>query len=371
MILVSMLLACGSLADLPPARQQSALSAALAEMDGANVLYLTGAGLERPVAAASGAADPRSGLPIDVDTPLRIASITKTFVAAAILRLAERDLIDLDGAVAPLVDPGLAQVLNDDGYDLARITVRQLLNHSAGLYDHAADPRYIASVFAAPDRRWTREALMRLLTEYGDPVGEPGGQFHYSDSGYVLLGDIVERLTGLPLAQVVRDELRFDELELASTWWELAEPAPAGAGSRARQFMDGRDATDLHASFDLYGGGGLVMSARDLATWFAALFEGRIFERPETLAMMTSQGDHRGAERYRLGLLADGAPDGEIYGHSGFWGTVVYYHPARRVAVAGYTTRRETYRTGILPLVKEVIGGNPKICSRDGGVTPP
>lgn len=362
MLLSVALALCAPLSSLPAPQKEEAIASALAGLAGGGVLYSTGAGGDPPIAVAAGKSDPISNRPMSVDTPLRVASITKTLVAAVVLRLVERNRLDLDAAVGPLIDSRLADILRADGYDLDRITIRHLLTHSGGLYDHGADPRFIVAIFASPERRWTREALIRLATEYGDPVSEPGSAFQYSDAGYILLGDILERETGRSLAHVVREELGFDRLNLTSTWWEVFEPAPASAAPRGRQFIEGRDATDLHPSFDLFGGGGLVMSARDLATWFAALFEGRIFEHAATLDLMTMKGGHVGAERYRLGLVVDVIGENEVYGHSGFWGVVAYYDPVRRVAVAGYATRREDYRSGILPLVRGLVGAEPDGC---------
>lgn len=313
-------------------------------------VYVTGKGVTEPYGAAAGLAAP--GQPLGVDTPLRIASNTKTFVAATTLRLWEQGRIDLDAPIGPLLTPALATLLEGDGYDTSRITVRHLLSHSAGLYDHGGDPRYIKDVLRRPDHVWTREEQVRLAMGYADPQSPPGTEFRYSDTGYILLGDIIERLTGDKLAAVVRREMRFDTLGLSSTWWEVVEPKPAGAAERARQKLGAIDATDVHASMDLFGGGGLVMSTRDLATVFAALFEGKIFERPETLKAMFWKGPHEGADQYRLGIFVKRIGDREVYWHSGFWGTLAYYAPDTGVAVAGVTTNQDAFRQGLLPIVE-------------------
>lgn len=277
-------------------------------------------------------------------TPLRIASNTKTFVAATVLRLWEQNKIDLDASIAPLIAPELGAILVADGYDTAAITVRQLLQHSAGLYDHASDPRYIPSVLAQPDRRWSREELVRLAASYGDPKTAPGTEFSYSDTGYVLLGDIIERLTGKPLAQVVRSQLKLDTLGFHAIWWEEFEPSPESAIKPARQWYKGTEVTEVDPSMDLYGGGGLLASAQDLALFMRALFEHRIFDRPQTLAEMLKSGSHKGAERYRLGLIAEVVNGRQYFFHSGFWGTLAYYSPQSRLAVAGVTSHQEGFQ---------------------------
>ena len=358
-LLAAALLACTpqSLRTGEPPRTelQTAVQAAVAEGADPIALYVTGAGVPRPYGAAAGMADPSANRALTPETPLRVASNTKTFVAATMLRLWEQGRVDLESPIEKLLDPRLTAILKADGYRTDVITVRHLLSHSGGLYDHGSDPRYVKAVMTDPDHRWTREQQIRLATSYADPQSAPGTEVRYSDDGYILLGDIIERVTGKNLARAVRDELRLDRLGLSSTWWEIFEQPPRRAVPRARQFMDGQDVTGLHASLDLYGGGGLVMSPRDLATFIAALFENRIFARPETLREMLWKGPHKGAEKYRLGIFVEEAGGQQFYSHSGFWGTLVYYNPQRRIAVAGATTNPKSYRK-LLGLVRQAAG---------------
>jgi len=317
-------------------------------------LYATGMGVERPWATASGMADEQAGRPMSVDTPLRVASNTKTFVAATILRFWERGLIDLDGPIAQQIDPLFNALLAAAGYRTDRITVRHLLNHSGGLVDHTDDPEFFATVIREPQRLWTREEQVRLGAKFSAPLGEPGTRFSYSDTGYILLGDIVERISGTTLAAAVRREMGFDRLGLTSSWWEISEPQPPHSQPRARQFFGDVDATGISASMDLYGGGGLVMSVRDLATFFAALFEGHVFDSPDTLREMLSQGRHEGAHGYRLGMAVETVGGAEVYSHLGFWGTAAYYAPAQGIAVAGFAIRREA-RDTLVSVIRQLL----------------
>lgn len=355
-LLLSALLQCSAIGDLPAGDQPAALRRAMEDLAAPTAVYVTGAGVARPFGAAAGLADPRAGRALTPDTPMRIASNTKTFTAATVLRLWEQGRVDLDAPAAPLLNPGLVALLRADGYAVDRITVRQLLSHSAGLYDHGADPRYVEAALARPERVLERLDQVRMATEWGDPTGAPGERFLYSDTGYVLLGDLIERVTGEPLAAAVRRELRLGERGLEATWWEIAEPSPEGAEPRARQFLGEVDASDIHASFDLYGGGGLVMSARDLAVFMADLFEGRVFDRPETLETMLARGAHEGADQYRIGMLVKPAEGREIYHHSGFWGTAAYYDRETRRAAAVGTTRQQAFRTEARPLAESALG---------------
>lgn len=330
------------------------LAARLRQQQAATTLYATGKGLDQPWQVSAGMADDSTGKPISADTPLRVASNTKTFVAATVLRLWEQGLIDLDSPIAPLITPVFDDLLSSAGYRTDKITVRHLLNHSGGLVDHADDPRYFATVLADPTRFWTREEQVRLAAEYSPPLSEAGTRFSYSDTGYILLGDIIERISGETLAVTVRREMSFDRLGLTSTWWEIAEPQPVTAEPRARQFLGAVDATDINASMDLYGGGGLVMSARDLATFFASLFEGRVFDSPQTLQEMLTKDTHEGADAYHLGIAVSRVDGITYYSHLGFWGTVAYYSPASGTAIAGFTTNREA-RAGLVSIIEQIL----------------
>lgn len=334
--------------------QAKKLIAALGRASAPMAIYVTGHGVATPWGAAAGMADASVNRPLTTGTPLRIASNTKMFVAATVLRLWEQGGIDLDASVASSATPTLVSVLKARGYRTELITVRQLMSHSAGLYDHGDDPRFIQTVLSDPCHQWTREEQIRLSAQYAGPQCEPGSRFQYSDTGYVLLGDIIERIAGENLGTVVRRELRFEELGLHSLWWELFEPHPSHIEARARQFLDDVDMTDASATMDLFGGGGLVMSARDLASFAKDLFEGRVFDDPQTLAEMLRKGPHDDADKYRLGVSVSKINGNVCYSHAGFWGTVVYYSPQQGVAVSGFTTVRNA-RPELVSIVERVI----------------
>ena len=207
--------------------------------------------------AATGKADP-GGTPLTPDHPFRVASVTKAFVGAAILRLEEEGRLSLAQPIAPLIAPETAALLRGGGYDPARISVRQLMDHTSGLRDFYDDPAYEKAMLSQPARRWTRAEQIAIAMKVGPAHGAPGERYHYVDTGYSLLGEILERATGLPMGPALRSLLPYDRLGLTSTWLESLEPAPAGAKPRAHQYASGVDMTDADPSYDLYGGGGLV-----------------------------------------------------------------------------------------------------------------
>ncbi len=311
-----------------------ALYATLAALDrgpGAPGAAIAIAAGDRTVVAAIGSAAP-DGRKMTARTPVRLASLTKTFTAASVLRLWETGRLDLDTPIAGLISPKHDRMLRGGGYETEAITLRHLLMHAGGLADHAESPAYLGAILADPNHVWTRTEQVAVLLELGPPLSEPGTGFAYSDTGYVLLGEIIERTTAQPLGQAVRDLLRWDDLGLRQVRWE-GEP-PAQGPAQAHQWMDGFDTTCFHGSIDAFGGGGIVASIEDAARLYSALVSGATFDRPETLNVMLTAPGHPTGSPYRMGLFAGGGDGHRIYRHGGFWGLDAAVIPDSRLAVA-------------------------------------
>ncbi len=258
----------------------------------------------------------------------RIASVTKMFTAAATLRLVEQGRIGLDDAISEVIDPDTTGLLAAAGYDPAAITVRQLLTHTAGIVDFTFDPSldFVGQVFADPQRRWTRREQVELAMQV-PPLGPPGVQFSYSDTGYALLGEIVERAAGATLGAAMRDLLRFDELGIEHTYQESIDPVPTGQPPRLHQWWGDLDTFDWDPSLDLFGGGGLVSTAADLATFAEALMSGRVFDQAATLDTMQALPATNAAAGAAAGLFVRDVAGQQCWGHEGFWGVQVLHCP--------------------------------------------
>ena len=276
--------------------------------------------------------------------------MTITFVAAALLRLSETGRLDLDSPIERLTSSEHSAILRADGYQPENITVRQLMMHSAGLADHFASDEGIAVAFANPQRLWKRTQQLALMTRLTDPLGKPGETFSYSDTGYILLGEIIEKVTGEPLDEAVQSLNGFQELGIASLRWETLtgeEPAPV----RAHQCIQGVDIFDWNGSLDAFGGGGLIGNVEDTARYFDALFSGGVFAAPETLETMMSAPGHPEVSQYRLGLFMHEVGGHDVYSHGGFWGVHVLHVPSLNltivcVALAEEGEKAVTAKTG-------------------------
>ncbi len=279
--------------------------------------------------------DPRAGF--------RIASVTKTFTAAAVLRLVESGRVGLDDPIARHLSPATLDVLRKGGYDADTILVRHLLTHTSGLYDYASDPAFVQFVLTHGRHHWTRREQVRFAMTHGKPYGAPGAEFHYSDTGYVLLGEILERTTGGGLARAYRSLLSFRRLGLADTYLESLEPRPRGAHARTHQYYETIDSTAFDPSFDLYGGGGLVSTVDDLARFYRALFHGRVFKLASTLRVMLGRPNPRSPDDLGMGMFSNQFGGRTCWGHSGFWGTTVLHCPRSDVTLALAVNQAENF----------------------------
>jgi D-alanyl-D-alanine carboxypeptidase len=301
------------------------------------------------VEVAAGVEDLRTGAALQPGARFRIASVTKPFVAAATLRLVEDGRLSLDATAAELLAGEYDELLRRGGYDTASITLRHLLTHTSGIYDFAADAYtdqiadgFTAQVHKDPSRRWTRYEQIEWAVTRGEPYGPAGTVFGYSDTGACLVGEIIERVTSRSMGAAIRDLVGYERLGLATTWQETIEPEPPNLPPLSHQYEGEIDVADMDASVDLYGGGGLMSTCRDLARFFRELLRGHVFGSPETLRTMTTT-----LEGVPRAPLTSGDPvrnaamflfraeiGGETWwGHDGYWGTSAYSCPARDVTI--------------------------------------
>jgi D-alanyl-D-alanine carboxypeptidase len=263
-------------------------SIAAYETPGASVAVLRGGRLV--YAAGFGTRDAARRQPADARTRYGIGSVTKTLVAALVLRLVEQRRMSLDDRVTRWL-PAYANA--------HRVRVRDLLTQTSGIRDYN-DALFIATV--AP---WVlpghvdRSVIVKALA--GWPLAfEPGTRFAYSNSNYLLLGTLAERATGKPLAVLLREQI-FDPLGMHDT--ALGPPMPA-TGREAAGFTKtpvGPLAVPPWNADLTYAAGGVRSTVLDLARFDVALCAGRVVS-PASFARMTSQATLANGARSEYGM---------------------------------------------------------------------
>jgi len=271
------------------------------------------------------------------EQPFRIASVTKTFVATAILLLHEKDSLDINNSINKYVSPKHIQLLKNGGYRTSAITIKHCLQHTSGLFDYAMGSNtYSEMVIKNPKRKWSRTDQIKLAMDIGEPYASPGELFHYSDTGYILLGEIIENITRTNLGESLRELLKYDSQNISSTWLENFESNPNENNPFVNRYIYDYNATEWDASIDLYGGGGLISITQDLSVFAHNLFNGNIFEKTITLKTMLSEPEVKTPNKntYHCGLYSTSLYGEMVYMHKGMWGTILLHVPKYNCSIA-------------------------------------
>jgi D-alanyl-D-alanine carboxypeptidase len=242
----------------------------------------------------------------------RVASVTKTFVATLVLRLAAQGRLKLGDSVERWL-PGLVPAGGT-------ITLRELLNHTSGLYNYTDDPTWKQEEITNPGRRWSPRELVAFATAH--PALFPTGtSWSYSNTNYILLGLVLEAVTGEPLGQELQEQL-FQPLALRSTSFPTGTAidgpyAHGYLGSGSGLVPPGTPLVDVSTLVDpseLWAAGGIVSTGDNLTRFYAQLLKGRVLPRPQLKAMETAGG---ASHSYGLGLRLTFTVCGEALGHDG------------------------------------------------------
>ncbi len=295
------------------------------------------------------------GRQMTVPATFEIASTTKALTAVAALLLVDDGVIGLDDRVdAHLPNAVVDDLLVIDGVQRGgEITIRQLLLHRSGLPHYWTDPpfvqgtdnAFITALYDDPDHFWTPlEILSHVKAQ--DSAGPPGAQFHYADGGYLILGMIIEAVSGQTLAAFYRQRI-FTPLGMTSASLSYREPRASGI-DHAHLYWGDDDRTDVTAMSADWAGGGLIMNAGDLATFLSGVVEGELLS-PASLAALrlwsptTDQGIDYGLGFYRVNYTSFPGFErlGEVYGHDGYGGAFVYYWPQRDIILSGSLNHAE------------------------------
>ena len=327
-LLLALVLPTAPLAQQPAPALRSSLQAALDEwrasagIPGATLGVVLNDGTT--LGLASGVSDRTKNTPMRADDLLLAGSTGKTFFAAVALQLIESGHLDLDAPISKYLGdrPWFTRLPN-----ARAITVRMLMTHSSGLVRYEMNPKFTADLRAQPDKTWTPEEEVAYLLD-AEPPFEAGKGWDYSDTNYIVLGMILERVTGTKLYDEV--ERRFlAPLKLTrvvpSTSRRIPGLVPGYAGSRDPLGLPDEVMTNgvfaINPQFE-WTGGGYATSAPDLARWGHALYTAKaISPKMRDLMVASAVPARLGPETgYGLGVIVRRTtPMGTTWGHSGFF----------------------------------------------------
>lgn len=255
---------------------------------------------------AYGEADPATGAPMKAGMYTRIGSVTKTFTGTMIMQLAEQGRLSLDDTIDEYV-PGIP---NGD-----RVTLRMLANMTSGVATYSTAPAFFDVYAARPDTTFTPDELVAIGVA-DSPIFEPGADFNYSNTNTFLLGMVIEKVSGQPIATVIQQRI-LDPLEMSNTSWpgdstEIPSPYPQGFTLQgdAATSENPSNATHWNPSWQ-WAAGGLISNVDDLLAYARALGTGQgLLDVDAQAERLTS---FPGVVGYGIGV---GCVDGWV-GHTG------------------------------------------------------
>jgi len=264
-----------ALPDALSAQVDAAVTSALAQTSASGAMV----GIQTPegrLVRAYGVADPATGRPMTPDEHQRIGSVTKTFTGTLVDQLAQQGRLSLDDTI----DRYVSGVPNG-----SQITLRMLITMTSGLASYTLSEDVVSQWFADPAASWTPEQLLQDAFAL-PPLFPPGQRFDYSNTNFVLLGVVIEKVTGKPYATVLQEQI-LQPLGLSQTSMQAGTefPEPHAVGTSLQGVPEGShtplNATDWNASFT-WAAGGMVSTVPDLLVYGRALASGQGLLDPQT-----------------------------------------------------------------------------------------
>ena len=289
--------------------------------------------------SAAGFAQVTPEVPLTVDTPFVAGSITKTFVAATILELQEEGRLSLDD---PLAD------WQPDYPRAPQITLRELLSHTSGVFNLFDSPDYARLVIRQGEgRSWTPQQVLDNLVE--EPYCDPGTCYEYSNTGFVLLGMVIEAETGKSVAEVF-DQRFFEPLGLDGTYFQSDSPPPPGAARGYVPSRNGNVAVDDGTNWRptqseatvVFAAGGVVGPVLDICHWGHDLFTGDVINEDSIAQMTDYQANPYSDGEYGLGARTRVFDGIRMFGHTGAlrgFNTAMWYLPSLDLTACVMTNR--------------------------------
>lgn len=293
--------------------------------------------------------------PMELNTKFEIASITKVFVAVEIMHLSEEHKINLDDFITNYLSSDVIGdqllVLNGHNYT-SQITIYHLLSHYSGLPNFWDDPPFVQhnkdcngcneflttfyqNINKNVKHFWDPREILKKYVPQLTPIGIPGSKFHYSDTNYIILGLLIEKVEGSKLHEVLRKQF-FEPLHMNDTYLAHFENQFETPSESHRY----EDTLDLYSTVEEtadWASGGLRSTTKDLETFMYALVDGEIITPQSLEKMQEWHVDGSGGDYYGLGLIKNNIGNTKEYmwGHDGYGNVFMFYYPKYQAVFTG------------------------------------
>ena len=300
---------------------------------------------------------------IDSLNPFYVASIGKMVTATAIGMLKDQGKLKFEDKISRYLSKEILDKLHVfEGVDYSSdISIAQLLQHTSGLPDYFEgttvdeSPNMINLLFAEPNRRWEPAALIQFTKEKMKPLFVPGKGYNYTDTEYVLLGLIIENISGLELHNFFKEHI-FKPLQMQHTYMHLRSTPINETAPMTEIHVGSYEISSFQSLTADWAGGGLVSTADELIRFQKALFDGKLVKK-ETLKSMQQWTPETQGMYYGFGLrkvvlneLSEDLPSLELIGHSGSTASFLYYCPSLDVYISGTLNQVEATRDSVVLL---------------------
>ena len=287
--------------------------------------------------------------PNSEDQPYHIASIGKVFTAVLVQMLAQRGALSLQDKILRFFAPAdLDKLFLFQGTDHAgEVTIEHLLGHTSGIADYfegiadaiEGSPRnpksFIDEVLTDPGHHWTPQELVDYTRTYQRAVGVPGERFNYSDTGYILLGLIIEKVTGMSFDQNLTHEI-FAPLGMRDSYLMFySEPQNTPRKDIADIWLNGVEVSRFESLSCDWSGGGIISTTADLLTFNRALRSGQLIPTSALATMDICNYRFQPGIYYGLGMMEIRFKEfffllgrlPRVKGHIGILATHMFYDP--------------------------------------------
>lgn len=269
-------------------------------------------------------------------------SVGKTYVAAITLKLIENGKLNLSDSVNQFFE---SEPWFDSIPNAHNITIEMLLNHTTGIPRYVFDPQIWETLNKTPDKIWTGYERLTFVFNK-DSIHEAGQNWAYSDTNYIILGMIIEKITQQDYYEILKNEI-IEKFELNNTIPAITRTIPGlipgytGLSRKFRLPLKVTEQSEYAFNPQLeWTGGGLVSNTLDLAKWTKILYEGKFLSQ-NTMKKMTAPLPFptklQGNARYGLGTFIWTENNQPVYGHTGFapgYITIIQYIPKYKLALA-------------------------------------